>query len=265
MTTPTEAEAAPASTRSPATRVIGACTAVGLVFYACLALLWRPADALQGESVRLMYVHVPSASMMYLCFGLTAVGSAVYLWKRSEFWDTLAGAAAEVGVVFCALTLVTGMVWGRPTWGVYWTWDARLTSTALLLVLLLGYLAVRRIQAEPHVRAKRAAYAGLIGAVDLPVVHFATEWWETLHQGRTLARPDPQIEGLMLFSLMVGLVVFALITWWLMVHRFRLSWMEARLEERGLDLALDERRAEGQGSVADAAPRTPAPSAGAAR
>ncbi|CAN5844559.1 N/A [soil metagenome] len=240
-----EPGAGPAGTGSPASRVVGLLALAGLVLLGGLALAWSPADVVQGQSVRLMYVHVPSAAMMYLTFGLTALGSAVYLWKRSEFWDTLAGAAAEVGVVFTSLTLVTGMLWGRPTWGVYWTWDARLTSTALLLVLFLGYLAVRRLQAEPTVRARRAAYAGLIAAVDLPIVHFATDWWDTLHQGRTLARPDPQIDGLMLFTLMVGLVVFALITWWLLIHRFRLQYMEARLEDEGLDAALAERRAEG--------------------
>ncbi|CAN5537381.1 heme ABC transporter permease [soil metagenome] len=247
---------APTGTGSGATRVVGLLALAALAVFGGLALLWSPADQVQGEVVRLMYVHVPAASMMYLCFGLTAVGSAVHLWKHSTFWDLLAGAAAEVGVVFTVLTLVTGSLWGRPTWGVFWTWDARLTSTALLLVLFLGYLAVRRLQAEPAVRARRAAWAGLIAAVDLPIVHFATDWWETLHQGATIARPDPQIDGLMLFTLMFALVTFALLTWWLVMHRFRLQFMEAQLEDQGLDAAIAARHAEASTAEAGTAGST---------
>ena len=235
----------PTSTSSPFTRVFGVLCLVGVAALLAFGLLWSGPDVLQGDSVRIMYIHVPVAIVAFFAFAVTAFGSVMYLWRRSQFWDLTAGASAEIGVVFTVLCLVTGMLWGRPTWGVYWVWDARLTTTALLLVLFLGYLAVRRLPAEPEVRAKRAAIAGLIAFIDVPIVHYSTVWWRTLHQGPTITRLDPQIDGLMLFSLMLGMVVFLAIYFWLLVHRFRVAYLESQLEDRGLDVAIAERRAEG--------------------
>jgi heme exporter protein C len=244
VTSPQTAAAAATSTGSRATRILGLLCLAGLAALALFGLLLSPADVNQLDSVRLMYVHVPVALVAFFAFFVTALGSAMWLWKRSTWWDLVAGASAEVGVVFTALTLVTGMLWGRPTWGVYWTWDARLTTTALLLVLFLGYLAVRRIPADPTVRAKRSAFAGLIAFVDVPIVHYSVEWWRSLHQGPTITRLDPQIDGLMLFSLMLGMVVMFAVYAWLMIHRFRVSWLEEQLDSSGLEAALAERRAE---------------------
>lgn len=235
---------APVGTGSSFTRVLGAVCLVGIAALLAFGLVWSAPDVVQRDAVRIMYVHVPVSIVAFLAFGVTALGSALYLWKKSRFWDLTAGASAEVGVVFTSLTLLTGMLWGRPTWGVYWVWDARLTTTALLLVLFLGYLAVRRIPSEPDVRAKRAAIAGLIAFVDVPIVHYSTVWWRTLHQGPTITRLDPQIDGLMLFSLMLGMVVMLLVYLWLLVHRFRLAYLESQVEDLGLDVALAERRAE---------------------
>ena len=245
--------AAPVGTGSGLTRVLGVLCLVGIGSLLLFGLVFSPPDVVQGDSVRIMYVHVPVSIVAFLAFAVTAFGSAMYLWKRSQFWDLTAGASAEIGVVFTALTLVTGMLWGRPTWGVYWVWDARLTTTALLLVLFLGYLAVRRIPSEPDVRAKRAAIAGLIAFVDVPIVHYSTVWWRTLHQGPTITRLDPQIDGLMLFSLMLGMVVMVLVYVWLLIHRFRLAYLSEQLEDHGLELALAERRAEAVTSAAAAA------------
>ena len=140
---------------------------------------------------------------LYLAFGLAAVSSLLYLWPRTRslFWDRLAAAAVEVGVVFNVCTLVSGSIWGKPTWGVWWAWDARLTLTAVLLVLFLGYLALRRVPAEPEVRARRSAFVALFAAIDIPLVHFSVDWWNTLHQGATVlnAEPDaqdPRVDGL---------------------------------------------------------------------
>jgi heme exporter protein C len=234
----------PAHTGSRATRALGVLVLAGLGLLLLLALVLSPADATQGDVVRVMYVHVPSAIAAYLAFGVTALGSALYLWKRSQFWDLAAGASAEIGVLFTALTLLTGSLWGRPTWGVYWVWDARLTSTALLLVLFVGYLAVRNLPGERHVRAKRAAIAGLVAFVDVPLVHYSVDWWRSLHQPATLTRLDPTIEGLMLFTLMTGIVVFLGLYLWLVIHRFRIEYLREQLDASGLDAALAERRAE---------------------
>jgi heme exporter protein C len=235
---------APTSTSSPSTRVLGAVVLVGLALHVWLSLVASPADVNQKDSVRLLYLHVPSANMMFLGCGLTTVASALYLWRRSTGWDVLAGAAAEVGLVFTGITLFTGMVWGRPTWGVYWVWDARLTSTAMLFVLLLGYLALRRVPGDPDLRAKRSAIVGLLLVPNVALVHFSVDWWRTLHQSATLTLPNAQIDGLMLFTLMYGMVLFAGVFAWLLVHRFRVGWLEERLERGGLDVAIAERRAE---------------------
>ena len=236
----------PAHTGSRGSRIVGLLAAGGAVALLVFALVLSPADRIQGEAVRLMYVHVPAAICMYLCVGLLGLGSALWLVKRTPGWDVLAAAAAEVGLVFTALTLLTGMLWGRPTWGVYWVWDARLTTTAMLVVLLAGYLALRRVPAAAESRSRRAAVAGLLVVIDLPLIHYSVTWWRTLHQGETIATTDVKIDGLMLFSLVLGMTVGLLVTVWLLIHRFRVAWLEEEVEQGGLDLALAERRAEAE-------------------
>jgi heme exporter protein C len=235
---------APAHTGSRASRVLGILSLVGTLAVVVMGLVVTPADEVQGEVVRILYLHVPVANAMYLCVVLLGVASACWLWKKTPGWDALAAASAEVGLVFTLLVLVTGALWGRPTWGAYWVWDARLTSTALLAVLLAGYLALRRVPADPVSRSRRAAVLGLLIVVDLPIIKWSVDWWRTLHQDETLSIPDAKIDGIMLFTLFLGIVVGAVVTAWLLVHRFRLAWLEEAVEEGGLDAALAERRAE---------------------
>ena len=239
----------PTATRG--TRVLGVLTLATLALTALLALVVSPADEVQGDAVRLLYLHVPTAwCAMYISFGITTLASGLYLWRRTrnEQWDLLAGASAEVGVLFIGLTLAVGSIWGRTTWGVWWTWDARLTSTAVLFVLYLGYLALRRVPADPDMRARRAAWAALAAFLDVPIVHFAVEWWRTLHQEATVLNPrrlgDPQIHGSMAWTLLVGMLAFTLLYGWLLMHRYRMAWIERRVEDQGLDVAIAERRAE---------------------
>ncbi|MCU1454027.1 MAG: ABC-type transport system involved in cytochrome c biosis, permease component [Acidimicrobiales bacterium] len=257
----------PAGTASVGSRVLGLVTLVGIAAFLLVALVASPPDSgrdasinQMGEAVRIMYLHVPVAIVCFLAFFVTAASGAMYLWRKSEGWDLLAAASAEVGVVFTALTLATGSIWGRFAWGAWWVWDARLTTTALLLILFLGYLALRRAITDPVARAKRAAIAGLIGFADVPIVHYSVDWWRSLHQKATITRFNPTIDGLKLFALMFGMVVFLLVYAWLMVHRFRLQYVQARAEERGLDAAIAERRAEGSSGVA-----SPLAGTGAAR
>jgi len=228
------------------TRVLGALALSTLVITAALGLFVTDPDVVQGQVVRLIYLHPAVAWTAYVAVGVTALASALYLWPRtrSRMWDVIAGASAEVGVVFIALTLAVGSIWGRATWGVWWTWDARLTTTALLLALFLGYLALRRVPAPVEVRSKRAAVAALIAAVDVPIVHMSVEWWRTLHQGRTLLRPDPLIHGLQLWTMLLSFVAMTLLYAWLVVHRFRVELLEEKLDDVGLARAIEERRAE---------------------
>lgn len=243
------------STSSRFTRALGAVLLVGIVFHLLLSFVWSDADADQGDLVRIMYVHVPSAWLAYVAFVVTAIGGVMYLWKRSVWWDLVAGASAEIGVVFCALALVTGSIWGRHTWGTYWEWtDVRIVTTLVLLLLYVGYLAVRRIPAEPQQRARRSAVVGIVAALNIPIVRFSVDWWadRTLHQKATVKLGDTELDGLMLFSLFFGLVLFMGIYAWMLIHRFRIAWLEEQLDRHGLDAALAERRAESTRGVARA-------------
>lgn len=263
----------PHGTASRGSRYLGIVLLVGLAAFLAFALVFSPADRgavasenAMGETVRIMYIHVPAAIAAYLSFLVTAVASAAFLWKRTGGWDTLAAASAEVGVVFTGLTLATGSIWGHVAWGTWWEWDARLTTTLLLFVLYLGYLALRRSIVDPAVRAKRAALAGLIAFVNVPIVHYSVDWWRSLHQPATISRFDPAIDGLRLFSLMVGMVLVTGVYAWLLMHRFRLQYAEAQLESSGLELALAERRAEasadGAAPAAEPTDAGPDPTAG---
>jgi heme exporter protein C len=235
---------APVHTGSRNSRLLGIAVLAGLGATALFGLVLSPGDQVQSDAARLLYVHVPSAILAYVSFGMTAVGSIMWLVKKSEWWDRVAASSAEIGVLFTALCLATGALWGRPIWGTYWDWDPRLTTTALLLLLFLGYLAIRRLPADPEVRARRSAIVGLVAFVDVPIVHYAVDWWRSLHQDATLGTLDVKIEGLMLFSFVLGLVSFWLLYVWLLIHRFRLAWLEDQLEATSLDAAIAERRAE---------------------
>jgi len=232
------------------TRVLGAVTVAALALLAVMALVVTPADVNQQDAVRLIYIHVPMATVMYIAFGVTAVASALYLVRRTRArkWDLLAGASAEIGVVFTGLTLVSGSIWGRTTWGVWWTWDARLTTTAVLFVVFLGYLALRRVGGDPDARAKRNAIAALAACIDLPIVHKSVEWWRTLHQKSSLLDEEtflhPHIHGSMYWTVMLGIGAFLLLFAWLLIHRYRLAKFEERIEDEDLERALAERRAE---------------------
>jgi heme exporter protein C len=235
------------STSSALTATLGLAALVALVATIGLGLA-LPDTVEQGEYSKLIAVHPGVAWASYVAFGVTALGSVLWLVPRtrSRTWDLVAGSAAEIGVVFTALTLATGSIWGRPTWGVWWVWDARLTLSALMLALFLGYLALRRVPADPDVRARRSAVAALLAVLVVPVNHFAVEWWRTLHQGRSLAQLNPQreLDGEFIGAMLVGFLAFTLLFCWLLVHRVRLARLEADEEDDALDLALEERRRE---------------------
>jgi heme exporter protein C len=233
------------STRTRATFVLGLVTLALFALLACLGLLIAKPDVDQLDAARLLFVHVPAAEMAYVAYITTAVCSLFYLWPRTRAvaWDRAAGASAEIGSVLIALTLLTGMLWGKITWGAYWTWDARLTSTALLLVMFLGYLAVRRLDAAPEVRRRRAAVVALVAAVDVPIVHFSVDWWRTQHQAASLTVKGA-LEGTYRFAHFVGLVAFLLAYIWMMIHRNRVAMLQELVDARQLDDAIAERRAE---------------------
>ena len=200
----------------PAALVVGAVAAV-------LALVVAPQAAIQGEPQRLMYVHVPAAWTAFAAFGCVALCSIAVLLRRPGPYDAVARAAAELGVAMTALAIAEGSVWGHSAWGVWWAWDPRLVSTALLLVSYVAYLALRSLPGEQQRVARRAAVAGLVFAVEVPVAHFSVLWWRTLHQPPTVLRPSlsPPIAHLMLLALLVSVLAFTLAGAWYVRRRVR--------------------------------------------
>lgn len=189
-----------------------------------------PPEASQGNVARLFYVHVPAVSVAYLSFAVALAGSVGYLITRRLGFDHLAVAGAEVGVVFTGFTILAGMIWAKPTWGVYWTWSARLTLTAIMFFVFVGYLALRRAIEDPTARARRAAVYGILSVVQVPIVHFSVVWWRDIHQLGTVAGPSGiQMDGILLAAFLVGLVAFTLIAAAFIRRRYLLADLEARL------------------------------------
>ena len=241
-------------TRSRATTLLGTVVLAGVALWFFLAFVATGPDVRiingnevgQFDAVRLMYVHVPAALTAYVAFFVTAVGSAMVLIKRSGWWDLVAGASAEIGALSAALALITGSIWGKPIWNTYWEWgDVRLLTTLVLFMLSLGYLAVRKLEGTAEEQAKRSAVVGLLLIVNVLIVNRSVEWWadDTIHQDSTIA--EAAIEGLkaftLFFSIGLGIAAYA----WMLIHRFRLAWLERQHDRFGLDDAIIRRQAEG--------------------
>ncbi len=188
--------------------------ATALSFAAALyfAFFNSPADYQQGETVRIMYVHVPSASLALFVYVLMAVASAMALIFRHPLADAAAKAAAPLGAAFCFLALVTGSIWGKPMWGTWWVWDARLTSMFVLMLLYLGYMAVWRAFDDPHRAASLARIVALVGVINIPIVKFSVDWWNTLHQPASILRKGgPAIHESILWPLGLMFLAFTLL------------------------------------------------------
>jgi heme exporter protein C len=183
-----------------------------------------PREVTQGNVQRIFYLHVPSVLTAYLAFSIVFVTSLGYLVTRNLAWDRWAGGAAEIGTIFTALTVISGAIWGKPTWGTWWTWDARLTSTAILFTTYLGYLLLRAVVEERERRARLAAVLGIIAALNMPIVHFSVLWWRALHQPPTLLTPAPAaVSGVITLVFAVNFVAFALLFVYLLAKRVRIS------------------------------------------
>lgn len=186
--------------------------AVALMLLAAGAIfLYAPSDALQGPEQRIFYLHVSSAIAAFASFAVVLVGGIIYLRSESLIADRWARSGALVGVVFTTVTLVMGMLWARPVWNTWWTWDARLTSTLVLWIIYAGYLLVRRL-AEPGRQAARiGAVVGIFGFIDVPIVYFSVSWWRTLHPGSVIVRNalPPEMLATFLFTMVCTLALAA--------------------------------------------------------
>ena len=212
-------------------RLLGAVTVVGLAAGLVMAFGIAPREATQGNVQRIMYLHVPSVWVAYLAFAVVLVSSVVYLVRRAEAADQLAHASAEVGVLFTGLTIATGSIWGKPTWGTWWTWDARLTTVSILFVMYLGYLLLRGMIDDRERGARFAAVLGIVAAFNIPLVHFSVYWWRTLHQPPSLMKPGPStMPDSIVAALLVNFAAFTLLYVYFVTRRARVLRLEAEAE-----------------------------------
>jgi heme exporter protein C len=223
-----------------ATPWLGAATAALFAAGLYLALVASPPDYQQGESVRIMYVHVPAAWMAMFCYvGMSAAAAIGLIW-RHPLADLAAQATAPIGAAFTFLALVTGALWGKPMWGAWWVWDARLTSVLILLFLYLGFIALSAAFDDPGRGRRAAAILALVGLVNVPIIKFSVDWWSTLHQPASVARLDgPTIHPSMLAPLLVMGAAFTSYYLWVLVLRLRSEILAGRIR------ALQLRQADG--------------------
>jgi len=205
-------------------RILGWLSLSTILLGLLLALLYAPPDAVQGQVQRIMYLHVPTIWVAFMAFFVVFVASILYLWKKTLKWDLVARSSAEIGVMFTFLGIVGGSIWGKPTWGVWWTWDARLTTTTILLFIYIGYLMLRSYMSDDNRKGKYAAVVGIVGFLDIPIVHQSVVWWRTLHQPPTIMRMgEPTIAPSMLLTLLVNLLAFTLLYSYLLSKKFSLE------------------------------------------
>lgn len=205
----------------------------GLAAVYVRALKFTPVEVNQGAAQKIFYVHVPAAWSALLAISITGLLSILYLWLKDRRIDLAAAASAEVGVAFGAVMLTTGPIWGKPIWGTWWTWDARLTSTLFLFLLFVGYLVMRGVLVDPGVRGRLSAVIGIMGLVLVPFIHLTVYMFRTLHPAPIVLKPSaPSLPSVMLVTLMSSLGVFTLLYIGFMMQRYALGLLrEAREEE----------------------------------
>ena len=198
-----------------------------------------PAEQSMGFSQRIMYLHVPSVIIAeYVAFPVILFASVGYLWKRTGGFDRVAKSSAEVGLLFCGVGILTGAIWGRPTWGTYWVWDARLTTALLLFMIYVGYVLLRAFAAPGEQQARLAAVIGIVGALDIPLIHFSVQWWRTLHQPSTLFKvgssgePKPSLPPEFLYPLLTSILLMTVFYLFLLFYRMRIEAQEEELSHR---------------------------------
>lgn len=206
-------------------------------------LLLAPEDYLQGDSFRIMYLHFPSVAIGMMAYTLMAVAAGIGFVWRLKIGHAVAVAAAPLGASFMALGLITGAIWGRPTWGTYWEWgDARLMSSLLLVFLYLGYMALRAAFEEREKADRVAAVLAVVGVVNIPIIHYSVEWWNTLHQGQTVtqiaALDEPSITGDMLWPLIFTFFGLTALFGWMLLNRLRGEIVERERDTRWLRESL---------------------------
>ncbi len=206
---------------TPIVRVVGIVALINIAIALYMALFYAPREVTMGDVQRIFYFHVPSAWVGFLAFFIVFLASLMYLWKRERKWDALALSAAEVGVVFTTLVLLTGPLWAKKAWGAFWVWDARLTTTLILWMIYIGYLMLRN-SAEGDRRARFAAVLAIVGFLDVPIIYLSVELWRTMHP-TLLITESGGLAPQMTQTLMVALLSFSLLFVYLLIQRVRLE------------------------------------------
>ena len=226
--------------------VVGAIAGILLLVSLYLMFMVAPTDANLGNVQRVFYIHVPIALMSFLAFFIVFVGSVMYLFKRSNRWDSMALAAGEVGVVFVSLALITGVIWARPVWNVWWTWEPRLTTTLVLWLIYVGYLMVRAYAPNRPKAATYAAVVGIIGFIDVPIVYYSVQWWRSIHPQQVVGplADAGSLNSTMYMVLLVSMLAFLFLTAWLILERMAARDAEDELGRLRFDMRRQGRSAE---------------------
>ncbi|MGK0289083.1 MAG: heme exporter protein C [bacterium] len=204
--------------------IFGFIAFLALTIAAYLTFYWIPLEGEMGVVQKIMYVHVPVIWVSFIAFFIVFLCSVGYLWKREEGYDIVAVSAAEIGILFCALGLITGSIWGRPTWNTYWTWDSRLTTTLILFLIFVGYLLLRVYSGYGEQQARLSAVIGIIGFLDIPLIHYSVTWWENLHQKSTMfSKHEKVIDPSFKITLMISVASFAILFTYLLLKRILLE------------------------------------------
>jgi len=222
-------------------RVFLALAFIGILVSLALIFLWVPDERQQGAVYRIFFFHVPAGLLSFAAFAVVFVASIAYLWKNNRAWDMVAHSAAELGVVFATLSLTTGSIWARPIWGVWWTWDPRLTTMLILWLIYVGYLMLRAYGADDTRVSRFASVVGIIGFVDVPIVFFSIHWWRTQHPQPVLA-PGGNF-GLtpeMTVTFLIALAALAFLSAHLLLERLALRRMSADVKEIRQALSAEE-------------------------
>ncbi|MFN0072320.1 MAG: cytochrome c biogenesis protein CcsA [Chloroflexota bacterium] len=218
---------------------LGALTVLSMSLALLAAFFYAPMERSQGQVQRIFYIHLPIIWLAYLAFFIVFLSSGLYLWKRRDAFDHLAHASAEIGFLFTSLVLVTGSLWARPIWGTWWSWDARLTTTLILWFIYGAYLTLRGVMPHDRQAARYCAVLGIVGFIDIPIIHQSVVWWRTLHpQSIVLAEGGPAMPPAMLQTLGLALMAFSFLYVWLLLERTRLERMRADLRQIKLEQAF---------------------------
>lgn len=218
-------------------KILEPLSVLGLLLSGLWVFMWTPLETEMGFIQKIMYLHLPSILVTYLAFFVTFAFSIAYLWKREMMFDQIAKASAEIGLIFCGMVLITGAIWGKPTWGTYWVWDARLTTTLLLFLVFVGYFLLRAFTNDREREARLASVLGIIGFLDIPIVHKSVEWWRTLHQPTTLFKvassgeAKPSMPNELLIPLLVCMGASLLFYVYLLLLRYQMEQRHHELQE----------------------------------